>query len=168
MMRNGTLGSRVASSFEEMNRKNQRMVRIPRYFTKALSMKTLEDKIRIFLSERGWDKLRPSDLAKSISIEAAELLEVFQWTSMDIERTKRDAIRMEEIKKELADVFIYSIEMAVLLNLDVREIVNDKLELVREKYPVRFKKRLRTSRTVQLTHGRLTRASSSHSTSGLT
>ena len=98
-------------------------------------MRKLESKIKEFLVERGWDKLRPSDLAKSISIEAAELLEVFQWTSIDIEETKRDAQRMEDIKKELADVFIYAIEMAVLLNLDVEEVVKSKLEQVEKKYP---------------------------------
>lgn len=44
-------------------------------------MKEQEDAIREYLAERGWDQLRPSDLAKSISIEAAELLELFQWTT---------------------------------------------------------------------------------------
>lgn len=98
-------------------------------------MKNLEAKIKEFLVERGWDKLRPSDLAKSISIEAAELLEIFQWTSMDIAETKDDAAKMEEVKKELADVFIYALEMAALLDLDVEKIISAKLEEVRRKYP---------------------------------
>lgn len=98
-------------------------------------MKNIESKIKKFLVERGWSKLRPSDLAKSISIEAAELLEIFQWTSVDIEETKCDAKKMEDIKKELADVFIYAIEMAVLLNLDVEKVVMSKLEQVKKKYP---------------------------------
>lgn len=98
-------------------------------------MKNLESEIKQFLEERGWDKLRPSDLAKSISIEAAELLEIFQWMSMDIEETKSNKQKMEEIKKELADVFIYAIEMAVLLNLDVEDVVKTKLGQVKKKYP---------------------------------
>ena len=98
-------------------------------------MKNFESEIKKFLVERDWDRLRPSDLAKSISIEAAELLEIFQWTSMDIKETKSDAGKVEDIKKELADVFIYAIEMAVLLNLDVEEIVKSKLEQVKKKYP---------------------------------
>ena len=98
-------------------------------------MKNIESEIKKFLVERGWDRLRPSDLAKSISIEAAELLEIFQWTSMDIKETKSDAGKVEDIKKELADVFIYAIEMAVLLNLSVEEIVKSKLEQVKKKYP---------------------------------
>ncbi|MBI3631317.1 MAG: hypothetical protein HY219_00420, partial [Candidatus Staskawiczbacteria bacterium] len=51
------------------------------------------------------------------------------------EETRRDAQRMEDIKKELADVFIYAIEMAILLHLDVEKIVMAKLEQVRRKYP---------------------------------
>lgn len=98
-------------------------------------MKNIESEIKKFLIERGWNKLRPSDLAKSISIEAAELLEIFQWTSVGIEETKCDTQRMEGIKKELADVLIYAIEMAVLLNLDVGKIVMAKLEQVKRKYP---------------------------------
>lgn len=98
-------------------------------------MKKLESEIKQFLVERGWDKLRPSDLAKSISIEAAELLEIFQWTSLDIEKTKKDEKKMTEIKKELADVFIYAIEMAALLNLDAEEIIRTKLDQVKKKYP---------------------------------
>src|SRR3989344_3551785 len=98
-------------------------------------MKNIESEIKKILVEHGWGQLRPSDLAKSISIEAAELLEIFQWTSVDIEETKRNAKKMEEIKKELADVFIYAIEMAVLLDLDVEGIVKAKLEQVKKKYP---------------------------------
>lgn len=98
-------------------------------------MNQFSSEIKKFLVERGWDKLRPSDLAKSISIEAAELLEIFQWTSMNIAETKRDTEKIEEIKKELADVFIYAIEMVVLLDLDIEEIISTKLERVRKKYP---------------------------------
>ena len=98
-------------------------------------MKNIETEIHKFLAERGWDKLRPSDLAKSICIETAELLEIFQWTSIDIKETKQDLKRMEEIKKELADVFIYAFEMAVLLGIDSEKIIKEKLEHVKKKYP---------------------------------
>jgi len=98
-------------------------------------MKNIETEIYKFLAERGWDKLRPSDLAKSICIETAELLEIFQWTSIDIKETKQDLKRMEEIKKELADVFIYAFEMTVLLGIDSEKIIKEKLEQVKKKYP---------------------------------
>lgn len=98
-------------------------------------MKNIEDTIREYLTERGWDKLRPSDLAKSLIIEAAELLEIFQWSSMTIEETKQDEKRMAEIKKELADVLIYCLDMAVLLDLDTEKIIMDKLHHIKTKYP---------------------------------
>ena len=98
-------------------------------------MKNIETEIYNYLSERGWDRLRPSDLAKSICIEAAELLEVFQWTSVSLEEAKQDSKKMEEIKKELADVFIYAFDMAVLLGIDTETIIKEKLNYVKKKYP---------------------------------
>lgn len=98
-------------------------------------MKDIETEIYNYLVERGWDKLRPSDLAKSISIEAAELLEIFQWTSVDIKETKQNLEVMEKIKEELADVFIYAFEMATLLRIDSESIIKKKLEKVSKKYP---------------------------------
>lgn len=98
-------------------------------------MKKIESEVYAYLSERGWDTLRPSDLAKSICIEAAELLEIFQWTNDTIEQTKQNPEKMEEIKKELADVFIYAFDMAVLLGIDTETIVREKLEHVKKKYP---------------------------------
>lgn len=123
--------------------KLQRPFSIPKFSKNWYNetMKNLEKEIYNYLKERGWDKLRPSDLAKSISIEAAELLEIFQWTSLDIRETKRDNQRMENIKHELADVLIYSIEMAVLLSLDVKEIVLAKLEKAKKKYPAELMRR---------------------------
>lgn len=98
-------------------------------------MKEIAKAVKRHLEERGWDKLRPSDIAKSISIEAAELLELFQWVSLTIEETKEDKEKMGEIKKELADVFIYAFEMAILLGLDTEKIIRGKLEHAAKKYP---------------------------------
>lgn len=98
-------------------------------------MKNIEIEIHKYLEERGWDKLRPSDLAKSICIESAELLELFQWSSIGIEEAKQNPQLIEQIKKELADVFIYALDMAVLLNLDTEKIIRDKLDFVKKKYP---------------------------------
>jgi dCTP diphosphatase len=69
-------------------------------------MEPYEKEIRDYLVERGWDNLRPGDLAKSISIEAAELLEIFQWSNETLEDVKNDPEKTEKIKKELADVLI--------------------------------------------------------------
>ncbi len=99
-------------------------------------MKEYENLIRTYLEERGWDQLRPGDLAKSISIESAELLELFQWSNPSLEEVTADPEKLEAIKKELADVLIYCLDMSVLLGLDTGEIILKKLEKVREKYPV--------------------------------
>lgn len=98
-------------------------------------MKDYENTIREFLKERGWDKLRPSDLSKSIAIEAAELLEVFQWESLTLEEVKANEEKMSHLKKELADVMNYCFELSVLLDLDTEKILREKLEKVKEKYP---------------------------------
>lgn len=98
-------------------------------------MKELEKRIKRFLQERGWDHLRPSDLAKSVMIEGAELLELFQWENLELEKVRRNAEKIKEVEKELADVFIYAIQMAVLLGVDTAGIINKKLDYVEKKYP---------------------------------
>lgn len=84
--------------------------------------------LRKFVNERDWDQFHaPSNLAKSISIESAELLELFQWSEeADIER----------VKDELADVLTYCILLADKLSLDPTSIVLEKLDKTAQKYPV--------------------------------
>ena len=91
-------------------------------------MDELFDYLIEFQSERDWKKFHtPDNLAKSISIEAAELLEHFQWGK---------EYDLEEVSEELADVLIYCLYMADALNLDVKEIILDKMEKNAVKYPV--------------------------------
>lgn len=104
-------------------------------------MKELENRILKHLEERGWDHLRPSDIAKSIMIEGAELLELFQWENRELEDVKKDSEKVEGIKKELADVLIYALEMSVLLGLDTTDIINKKLDHAAKKYPAELMKK---------------------------
>ena len=104
-------------------------------------MKDLEKRVLRHLEERGWDHLRPSDIAKSIMIEGAELLELFQWENRELEEVKKDLEKVEGIKKELADVLIYALEMSVLLGLDTTEIINKKLDHAARKYPAELMKK---------------------------
>ncbi len=101
-------------------------------------MKELEKKILKHLQARKWDQLRPGDIAKSIMIEGAELLEVFQWDNPELEAVKKDKAKLEAIKKELADVFIYCIELAALLGLDSEKIIRSKLAKAAKKYPAKL------------------------------
>ncbi len=98
-------------------------------------MKDFTAQIKAHLEERNWDNLRPADVAKSIMIEGAELLEVFQWDNLTKDEIRVDSEKMLKIKKEVADVVIYCFEMAVILGIDMEEIVTEKLKKVQEKYP---------------------------------
>lgn len=87
------------------------------------------DRIRKFTEERDWDQFHsPANLAKSIVIEAAELLECFQWSDEEYD--------LQHIKEELADVMVYSQNLLDKLGLDADEIVNMKMTMNEEKYPV--------------------------------
>ena len=87
------------------------------------------DRIRKFSEDRDWDQFHtPANLAKSISIEANELLECFQWSD-----TEYDVARVRE---ELADVLVYCRNMLDRLELDEDEIINAKMDQNEAKYPV--------------------------------
>ncbi|MBQ6409085.1 MAG: nucleotide pyrophosphohydrolase [Butyrivibrio sp.] len=93
-------------------------------------------RIAKFTEEREWDQFHsPENLAKSIAIEAGELLECFQWSS--------DADD-EELKEELADVMNYCIQMAQKKGFDICEILNDKIDKNEKKYPVEKSKGVST------------------------
>lgn len=86
-----------------------------------------------FRDDRDWKQFHnPKDLAISISLEAAELLEVSQWSAEDVECTDK----IDKIREELADVVNYCILMADACGLDLDEIVRKKVKLNNEKYPV--------------------------------
>lgn len=95
--------------------------------------KELIEKILKFRDERNWKQFHnPKDLAISINLEAAELLENFQWTGSDTEGSGK----LENISEELADVVIYCIYMADVLGLDMDEVILNKLSKNAEKYEV--------------------------------
>ena len=93
-----------------------------------MTKETIE-RIRKFTEDRDWDQFHsPSNLAKSISIEANELLECFQWNDTEYD--------IDHVKEELADVLVYCRNMLDKLGLDEDEIVNEKMRKNELKYPV--------------------------------
>ena len=93
-----------------------------------MTQKTIE-RIRKFTEDRDWDQFHsPANLAKSIVIEAAELLECFQWSDEEYD--------LQHIKEELADVMVYSQNLLDKLGLDADEIINMKMTMNEAKYPV--------------------------------
>lgn len=86
-----------------------------------------------FRDDRDWKQFHnPKDLAISISLEAAELLEVFQWSGSDVS----GANKTEKIKEELADVVNYCVLMADACGLNLDGIIQEKIRVNNEKYPV--------------------------------
>lgn len=93
-----------------------------------MKQETIE-RIRKFISDREWEQFHtPANLAKSISIEANELLECFQWSDTDFD--------LEHVKEELADVLVYCRNLLDELDLDEDEIILRKMEKNEAKYPV--------------------------------
>ena len=91
------------------------------------------DMVTGFRDDRNWRQFHnPKDLAISLSLEAAELLDVFQWSGADLQCSEKKA----KIEEELADVLCYSILMADVWGLDLDEIVQKKVRRNAEKYPV--------------------------------
>ncbi len=87
------------------------------------------NRIRQFIAVRDWGQYHsPANLAKSISIEANELLECFQWSDTDYD--------LQHVKEELADVLVYCRDLLDVLGLDEDEIVNMKMDMNEKKYPV--------------------------------
>lgn len=91
------------------------------------------NKILQFRDDRNWKQFHnPKDLAISVNLEAAELLEIFQWSAEDVKCEGK----LDKIREELADVLIYCVLMADACGLDLDEIVTEKLKRNAEKYPV--------------------------------
>ncbi|MBP3607213.1 MAG: nucleotide pyrophosphohydrolase [Treponema sp.] len=87
------------------------------------------NRIRKFTKDRDWEQFHtPANLAKSISIEANELLECFQWSDTEY--------NLQHVKEELADVMVYCRNLLDALKLDEDEIINMKMNINEEKYPV--------------------------------
>ena len=92
-------------------------------------LEILKQRIDKFNKDRDWDQFHtPSNLAKSISIEANELLECFQWSDTNYD--------IESVKEELADVMNYCIQMSMVLGVDIIDIINSKMDKTEKKYPV--------------------------------
>ena len=94
-----------------------------------MEYKELIEKIRRFNTDRDWGQFHsPDNLAKSINIEAGELLECFQWFSNEY--------NIEDVKDEMADVFVYLLDLADSLGVDLIEITNKKMDKNATKYPI--------------------------------
>lgn len=100
-------------------------------------LEQLKQRIQKFNDDRDWNQFHtPANLAKSISIEANELLECFQWNENEYD--------IENVKEELADVMNYCIQMSQVLDVDIVDIMNAKMDKTEKKYPIEKSKGVST------------------------
>ncbi len=96
-----------------------------------VTIEELMKEVREFRDERDWKKYHtPKNLALSISVEAAELLELFQWKEDSLENVDK-----ESLKEEVADIMIYLLSLSEVIDVDLSKAVEEKLEKNRERYP---------------------------------
>jgi NTP pyrophosphatase (non-canonical NTP hydrolase) len=100
------------------------------------SIQELQETLRQFASDRNWEQFHsPKNLAMALSVEAGELLEQFQWKSESESKNLRPEERVL-VGQEAADVFLYLIRLADLLNIDLIDAAREKLLVNADKYPV--------------------------------
>lgn len=101
----------------------------------STNLESLKDKILLFREKREWKQFHnPKNLAASISIEANELMELYQWLNME-QSLKYSEENKEEIGRELADIFSYLILLANDLGIDLIKVTEEKLKISEKKYP---------------------------------
>ena len=100
------------------------------------ALSRLRDELRRFATERDWDQYHsPKNLAAALCVEAAELLEHFQWCT-DNESKALPPDQLAEVQEEMADVLLYLVRLADKLDVDLFEAANNKIVLNAQKYPV--------------------------------
>jgi len=103
-------------------------------------MKDLIKELRFFAQERDWDQFHsPKNLAMALSVEVAEIVEIFQWLTQD-ESRNLDFKKREQMKEEIGDVMIFLINLADKLGIDPIEAAKEKLLINRKKYPAELVK----------------------------
>lgn len=104
--------------------------------TTSDGLAAIRDALRRFAAERDWDQYHsPKNLATALCVEAAELLEHFQWMTEEASKSLSPE-QLAKVAEEVADVLIYLVRLADKLDLDLLEAARDKIELNARKYPI--------------------------------
>ena len=102
-----------------------------------ITLEQMKSCVRKFNEERSWGRYHnPKDLAIALTVEASELLECFQWKNMDTESWKSNRIKKKEIAYEMADILVYLLNMADVMEIVIATSFYEKMKLNEEKYPV--------------------------------
>lgn len=97
----------------------------------------LKEKVAAFISERDWEQFHsPKNLSMAITIEAAELMELFQWATLEESRAMcSEPERAERVREEIADIVIYCLSLCNILGIDLAAAIESKIEKNVSKYP---------------------------------
>jgi len=102
-----------------------------------MDLEKIKIKLREFSKERDWEQFHtPKNLSMALSVEVAELAEIFQWSNDGGLGEIKDPNRRDQIEKEIADIFNYLVKLADMLNMDLEKASLDKIEENSKKYPV--------------------------------
>jgi len=106
-----------------------------------MNIKAIQKQLSDFADERDWDQFHnPKNLAMALSVEASELVEIFQWLTPEQAEEIMDSSQSDHVKEEVADVMIYLLRLADKLDIDLESIVSDKIVQNGKKYPVNLSK----------------------------
>jgi len=102
-----------------------------------MDLKLIQSRLKKFAEDRDWEQFHnPKNITMALSVEVAELLEIFQWSnSGGLEEVNDPNIKVQ-IEKEIADIFNYLIKLTDMLNIDLEEVALSKIEENNAKYPV--------------------------------
>ena len=102
-----------------------------------MNIKEIQEKLSKFAEERDWDQFHsPKNLVMALTSEVGELNELFQWLTEGQSSIKDDSSKTDEIRQEIADIFIYLLRLADKLDINIDEAVREKIEINAKKYPI--------------------------------
>ena len=105
-----------------------------------MDIENIKNKLKDFSKERNWDKYHtPKNLAMALSVEASELVEIFQWLN-DKESDNLNSEDLQSVKEEISDILIYLIRIADKLEINIEESLIEKLKINEQKYPIDLSK----------------------------
>ncbi len=107
---------------------------------KIMNISEIQNQLKKFAIERDWEQFHtPKNLAMALSVEASELVEIFQWLKAE-ESNSLDQRQIKKINNEVADIAMYLLRFCSVLGIDLEKVIESKLERNAEKYPVNLSK----------------------------
>jgi len=101
-----------------------------------MDLEKIKNSLMLFAKERDWEKFHtPKNLSMALNVEAGELLEIFQWLSSKESNEIMSTNKSEAVKDEIADVFLYTLRLAQILEIDLEKVALNKIEKNTKKYP---------------------------------